>query len=432
MTRMMFAFLFVIVGCTETRYELVHDRVTCSSDTECDDGNEVTDDWCETDNGCHHGRVTVVEVPETFDPSDPRRQDAEVLCEEPTNCETGNTVRLWGCTGYAGAEPWSERNYVMSFEIGGTTSEIIHIAPRLWIGDTSDSFRVTVEAGYDRAPVVDREMSVAEIQDGFDIDRRRSDGRLESRISIVFEPIGDVRSRALQWALLPGDVTDSVGMSLSTCLQTGTFMRVPAHGFLTFQEGPAGEPQCAGSVRAVDLDPIVFTESWVREESDPTIRFLYHPMGPGGWVISFDSTREMIDWVRSSYVPYWDDTDHFCARIRVVRDGTLATTHPGRSASFRPGVMLMWFDADGTWHFGVADRNFVIRDTGGMRPVGPGGTYMCGMYGSWTGIILGPCEMALSAEELARFTIVPTDPSTLDPAAMYERVSVYEYFRTFR
>lgn len=414
--------------CHHTSESVVETPVGCEADTDCEDGDLSTTDTC-VELVCHRERVTVVEVPSDFDPSDPARQDSNVMCEMPTACATGNAVTMYGCTSYAGAEPWSERGYLMMFRITGMPLASIHVSPRLWVGDPSDRFFVTIEAGYGLPPVLVREMSVEEIGTGFDIGLRHPDGRDVFSFNISLKPVGDVRSRALQWAMLPGDITDSAGVPLSTCLQTGSFMRMPRHGLLTFQEGLSGEPQCAGETLAVDLDPITFMEGWVREESDPTIRYLYHPPAPGGFVGSFDSMREMIDWARPRYSTHWADADHFCARIQVVRDGVLDSIRPARTVSFRPGVMLMWFDADGTWHFGVADRNFVIRDTGGVRPEGPFGAYTCGTYSSWSGIFLRPCEMMLSADELARFTLVPTDASLLDPAAMYERVSVYEYFR---
>jgi hypothetical protein len=420
--------------CNHERDTVTEVPVGCHADADCEDGDLTTVDTC-VDLVCHRATTTVVEIPADFDPSAASRQDARILCEMPVSCETGNSVEISTCFRQTGANAWDDQGYPLYLSMERSMDPVIHVSPRLWVGDPTDRFHVTVSINYPARTIVEADLSVAEIQAGFDIDRTIPGMTfLSSYATILFMPIGDVHSRSLQWAVLPGDITSASGAVLTTCLQTSPFVGIPAHGFLSFHEGPAGEPQCTGTVRATDPMPYL-TAGWVREESDPTLHYLYRPPAPGATIYDFATSREMVDWMQYRYSAYTTSNAHlFCgSQVSVLRDGTLAASGlPHQSVGYRPGILVTWMDPAGYQRHGVADGNFTILDTGAATALNFDGYGLeCSRYYNWDRDPSVPftCDMVLSASDMTRYTFVPASADTLDPDVLFDNADLTGYIR---
>lgn len=427
----------VALECQHDRNTVTEVPVGCSADADCEDGDLSTADAC-IDLVCHRTATIVVELPPDFDPSAASRQDARVLCEMPVSCPAGNAVELSSCFSQTGANPWDDRGYTLYVNMSRSTDTVIHVAPRLWVGDPADRFHVTVSIDYPARTILETDLSVDEIQTGFDIDRTIPGmAFLSSYVTITLLPIGDVHSRSLQWAVLPGDITSASGTALTGCLQTGPFVAIPTHGFLFFQEGPTGEPQCAGTVLRTDPWPGGggVTEGWVREESDPTLHYFYRPPAPGATIFDFATSREMVDWMQYRYSTYSTSNAHlFCnLQVSVVPDGSLATSGlPHRMVGYRPGILVIWTDPAGYLRHGVADGNFTILDTGTATATNfDGYGLQCSRYGAWAGYssLYHSCDMELTASDMTRYTFVPASADALDPDVLFNGVDVPGYTR---
>lgn len=339
------------VAITEDAMPVDIPHVRCMSDTECDDRDEATTDRCDLAGGvCHHTR-TVVEAP--FDPV--MRQMVRSLCEQPIMCSTGNAVELRaGCGG--GEFVWMELGYPLDVAFNmPPPSGRIHIAPRLSAGDPRDSFRVRAFINASRTPVIDRVMSVAEIERGVDVSVTTA-----GDVLLLFLPAGDsLLTTTLQWDLPVGRLTDGEGRNLSTCLQAGPFVSIPQHGFLHLQESVSGRLECVGTVLRPDSlgGP---RAGWAREVSDTTLYYIDFPPSPFGRVYSFATAREAVSWIES---PIGLQT--MCTTVLVLPDHTFSSlTGSARvNIGVRPGAYVEWSDATGIVHQGIADQRFSITET---------------------------------------------------------------------
>ncbi len=383
----------------------------CEVDDDCEDGDPDTADTCSAGT-CQRVTTTTIEIPAPFDPSAPERQDARTLCEMPLTCETGNIANLNStCYSEVGRLPWSSYGYFLGVSHGPLATTVIHAAPRLWVGDRRDRFYVTVTVDSARV-VVDREMDVEGIEAGFDIDIG-DDGR---SFTVHFQPAGELNSRTLQWAFLPGDIVDGDGNDLTTCLQTGHFVTVPQHGFLTLEVTDDNRLACTGVPRTVTPLPTLIS-GWVREESDPVLHYAYLPPAPYRRI--FDLTAvEGFDWIG----PVNEDT--VCSEVTVVPDGSLfGATH--EEIGIRPGTLVTWTDDLGESHNGIADRNLTIRDFGSADPAAPGESPGCSSLSTF----LGGTGCAIDMDPLMeRYTFVPASPGDFRPYDLRETARIWEYF----
>lgn len=379
----------------------------CESVADCDDGDAASADACDADGSCHH----TVDAP--FDPAAPERQDAYLICETPTMRDVAPVgaltaeLILEGC-----GEPafWNETGYRMTAVIRGVALDEtirVRVSPQLRVGDPSDRYHVTVSTLYQSGfTTLERvslagDFSVSEIEAGLEVTVPGSpSGPVVGGAQVVlrFQPIGEVRSRTIQWALPPDGVTRlDGGTAIHTWPASSSFMRVPRHGFLHIAEGPSGEPQCTGEVRVLDLvlSGGTIGGGLVREESDPEVFSLTDSELPQR-LFRFQGLRGAIDWFG-----WWETT---CAQVRVVPDGSLeGPSIVEMTVGIRPGTAVTWYDlTSGARRFGYTDRNFVIRDpdVSGVA---------CSRYPAWNGDLLG-CALDITSM-LAGYIVMPaTEP----------------------
>ncbi len=349
----------------------------------------------------------------SFDPT--VRQLATSLCEQPRECLTGNQARLRGsCSNTHGPQPWNELGYVLSLDLPALSTGRVYIAPRLSAGDPRDSFRVEVRVDSGTVPTINRLMTVAEIESGLEITIIKPVG-----IWITFHPAASsIHSRALQWDLPVGSVRDGRGgRILTTCLQAGSFVLIPQHGFLHLQEGVDGRLECAGTPLRTDPASGVMT-GWAREEGSGALSFYYFPPSPGRRVYSFLSAREALDWVESISLT------SLCSVANVFPNGTLASLlgTGGRPLAIgvRPGVLVEWNDTMGR-HYGMADRSFTLVETPGPA----GGN--CSRYGQFADVMPGPrCAIDMTGL-LSRYRVVPAMGMMPDSYAAFRGATLDTY-----
>lgn len=283
--------------------------------------------------------------------------------------------------------------YVLSLDLPTLSSGSVYIAPRLSAGDPRDSFRVEVRIDSSPLPLINRVMTVGEIESGLEIAMTMPVG-----IWISFHPAASsMLSRALQWDLPVGSVRDGRGgRVLTTCLQAGSFVLIPQHGFLHLQEGTDGRLECAGTPLRTDPVSGVMT-GWAREEGSAALSFYYFPPSPGRQLYSFLSAREALDWIESI------NLQSLCSVANVFPNGTLASLlGSGRvplAIGVRPGVLVEWNDAWGR-HYGMADRSFTLIETSGPA------AGSCSRYGQFADVMPGPrCAIDMTSL-LSRYRVV--------------------------
>ncbi len=390
----------------------------CASNNECDDHDGMTEDVCNTSSGiCSHTR-TVVETP-PFDPM--ARQNLTNLCEMPIACPTGNTVLLrTTCSGAIGNTTWSEQGYPLALDVTGPLAgPILRIAPRLSIGDPRDHFRVVVAIGYTSPAIIDRTMSVAEIEHGFEVNV----GTPGQAVRITFLPAGaSMLSRSLQWDLPPGSITSGDGHAETTCLQVGYTMLIPQHGFLHLEEQLGGRLGCTGTpLRADAFGGIGVT--WARSFSNPTLFYVNAPPVPWRYLYEFADTRESIGWINPSTTLY-----NLCASVLVADDETFAIfmrTLRHESIGLRPGLYVTWTDARGVSHRGITDRRFTILEASWPSDQ----AHLCSLYSVFTGRVDGTCPLDITTL-MSRYTVTtPPIGMTLNPRAMFNDAQMVDYNR---
>jgi hypothetical protein len=392
-------------------------HVRCMNDLDCDDRDEMTTDRCNLVTGvCNHTRT--VEPP--FDPV--MRQAVTNLCEQPTECSSGNAARLRFACGTYGVTTWNELGYLfdVSFEMP-PSSHVVHIRPRLSAGDPRDSFRVRVIINSSMTAIIDRTLTVAEIERGFAIPLT-----MAGDILFSFRPAGDsLFTRTLQWDLPVGHVTDGEGHNLSTCLQSGQFMPIPQHGFLRLQTGTDGRLECAGRVLRTDT-PSGIMVGWAREESSSTLYYIHFPPAPSRYVYSFATAQEAIDWINPPL-----SLQTLCAVAMVFPDGTFSSLM-GVSrveVGVRPGVYVDWRDTMGMRHEGITGYDFVIHET--RWPVDA--AYGCSLY-SQLAPMRDPdhlCAIDVTSI-LSRYTVRSTPMASGFTAMAWRAVARIETYREMR
>lgn len=433
--------MFACAACSTERVEIVHEMVGCEADRACDDRDDETSDWCEADSGfCSHERTVVgglcasaadcddgdaasadacdteglchhtVDVTAPFDPAAPERQDAYLICETPATRDVAPVgaltaeLILEGC-----GEPafWNETGYRMTAVIRGLEPDQsipVRITPQLRVGDPSDQYHLTISTLYQSGfstlerVVLAGDFSVSEIEAGLEVMVPGSpSGPVVGGAQVVlrFQPVGEVRSRTIQWALPRDGVTRlDAGPPIHVWPASSSFMRVPRHGFLHIAEGSGGEAQCVGELRALDVAlPGYIGGGLVREESDAEIFFLTDFEVPQRR-FRFQGLRGAIDWFG-----WWEIT---CAQVRVVPDGSLeGPSIVEMTVGIRPGTSVTWYDpTSGVRRFGYTDRNFVIRDTDGLVS-----GVACSRYPAWNGDLRG-CELDITSM-FAGYTVMP-------------------------
>ncbi len=458
----------LISACSTERIEIIHEMVGCEADAECDDRDDQTLDWCEADSGfCNHERTVEAGLctsvadcddgdAETVDaceggdchhtreveaPRDPRDyQDLLSFCEQPLSCESvvpeGGTYAAMPYTRCTGErEPWNEDGYFLWVELFGPTDvRTLRIRPELRAGDPDDLFRIRVHVDDVRLPPVLVQDVTAEAlaTDGIAVPvAPPTDGSTwyteDVVIYITFADPEVYRSRALQWALPIGSVADAEsGTNFIGCPQVGRYIDVPEHGLLRLAEDPGGgTPRCEGVVRGPEpwyaASPDARPSGLFRTVSDPTLRYGTDLEIPQR-IFEFRSMREFIDWFRFPPDPRWHPYT-ICANAVVVPDETYAAarlTATVEQVGARPGTMVSWVDlATGVRRYGVADRQWTIRDIGTDPSVRfAWGGLLCSSYSVFRRDYSGSCEVDLGWT--SGYVVVPTDPATIDPAEIDE------------
>jgi hypothetical protein len=462
MQRFVFVFLclFGLAACGETRVEIIHEVAGCETDLACDDHDETSVDSCEFDSGiCNHERVVVaglctdaadcddgdatsVDVCEDGDchhtrevatPYDPRaHQDQRSYCEQPLSCprSEGTVVDMpyGGCDGER--YPWNEEGYFILARVDSMADESITITirPSLRAGDPDDLFRITVEANTrnDEWPdetVLVQDMTAAQLAaDGLTVTLARATDSPGAMFEIRFELVepATYNSRAMQWALLPGGVTDATsGADLVPCPLFGPYVDVPEHGLLRLTEDfGSGSPRCEGTVRG--------SEEWYarypgarfggifRTVSDPTLRYATDLESPQR-IIEFRSMREFLDWFRppGSWHPFV-----ICAVASVVPDALYEASRATaivEQVGVRPGTYVSWTDPTTTVrHYGIADKQWTIHDVGTSESVfyATGMGIQCTQYQIYSRF---STECILDLGWLSGYTTVPTDFTSINP-----------------
>lgn len=380
-----------------------------------------------------HAPIAVATPPPTvpvrsYDPASPDRQDARSLCEMPVSCDngTGPSVSLpfSQCTAQRAA--WNEHGYslwiILNRPPAGLTR--LHIAPQLRAGEPTDRFRVTIRRLFqdDGPPLLVLEGSGDALElNGFTINvAPPTTGAWEAehvRVSIDFvDPVG-FRSRALQWALPPGSVTNAdTHENLIPCLQVGQYMDTPDHGILHLTEdGTTGEPQCSGTVRRLDSIPTPYPEGLIRSETRPRLYYASSRSAPQLLIIRFETLREFSSWIKTP-----DHPSTICANVLVLPDAMLLqllTTWTNEAVGSRPGSPVSWLDGTSLrTHFGIADRRWTIRDIGTDSDAILS-NFECGPYNTYTGRTDSDCWVDLQ-NRITSYTIVPANPAAIDPQAI--------------
>lgn len=387
----------------------------CESNADCDDHDPMTDDVCYSMTGvCHHTR-TVIEAP-PFDPV--ARQTLTSLCEQPVSCASGNEVRFGPqCDSSYATSTWDERGYPLYLYFDAVpASRVIHVTPRLWVGDPRDSFRVQTGMNYATSTVIDRVMTVAEIERGLDFAVT-----MPGSIFLTLQPSSfSLYSTALQWALPPGSVTDGMGRALSTCLQVGRFTPIPQHGFMQLQTGTDGRLECAG--RVLRTDPVSgIMVGWAREESSSTLYYIHFPPAPARYVYSFATAREAIDWLSPQ------SRQTLCAVAMVFPDGTFSRLMGSSrvEVGVRPGVYVDWRDEMGNPHQGIAGYDFTIHETRWPTDT----AYGCSSYSQFTPMRDPDHLCAIDVTPIvSRYTIVSAPMATGFMASAWRTVSRIETY----
>jgi len=460
MRRMMFIGFssMALVAACGPQVEVRTERVGCTSNAQCDDGSEATDDYCSVSDGvCNHVRMVATAcmndrqcddhddqttdrcdtvtgicqhsrfVP-AYDPASPERQDAAMICEDarcapPASGPYAEVMWAVRCGVHVQRESWMETGYPLWIHLHRIgTLDRIRIAPQLRVGSQLDRYSVRLRMNEERStPVAVRELSVAEIQRGFEIGIG-SVPRLQGWdddlwIMLDLQPVGDAQSRTIQWALPTGGLTDAeTDADLVPCLTVGEFMTVPRHGFLHLQEDGM-TVQCAGSVRQLDIPYTDEMPSGLfRTQSDPAVTYVNTQTPPT--TVTFQGLRGFMDWFQPNTV---------CAQVSVYPDSVIRRL-PDRhtTVGVRPGVAVVWHDAENVRHYGMADRDWVIRDIG--TGAGTARTLMgvCTRFNAdWA------VDCALDLDPLvgiSPYRMVPTDPNA-DPGVETQRESIEQYFQ---
>lgn len=336
----------------------------CRMDQDCDDRLDSTADHC-VDRTCHHTLTTPVP-----DPASPERQNARLLCETDQSCvrpASGPFAELYWIAqcdwfGFNNLS-WDEQGYpffVAIHRVG--TVRRVHVRPQLRVGDRMSRYRVTLQRNdtFASTPfLIDRELSVAEIEAGFEIEL--GSARLVGwedviNLSFLLRPIGEPSARTLQWALPPDGVVDlDRRVPLNRCLAVGRFQRLPENGLLRIGTSTDGRPACQGTPRRIELGDFSRENPYgglVREAGSPELSYVDVA---GRRILRFRGLLEFADWYRPSQA---------CAQVHTIPDGSLAllSDWERREVGIRPGIMVTWLAADGTRRRGMADRGFVIYD----------------------------------------------------------------------
>jgi hypothetical protein len=435
----------------------------CTSTADCDDGNAMTVDAC-VDAVCNHTRVVMSgcttfmdcddsdpasvdtcvgavcnhsrDVIAHFDPSTSERQDVFSLCERQPSCDPGDglTVRMPSqCLGRR--DPWNEFGYPIAISIPDLppASRRLQIRPQMRVGDPTDLFRVTVRLNeFFSSPVIVRDMTGHELEDvGIMVDYVPPAVDWMPHdviISLDFVNVDAYRSRALQWAIPPGGVTNIVtGADLNPCLQVSVFVDVPEHGILRLTSAAGTElPQCVGTVRGPDSRTMGarVPDGLFRTVSDPRLYFAA-TFGPTPTLFRFDTLRELVDWwaiFEDDPITQWTPST-MCANAAVYQDIVLVnalTEFWIETVGARPGTPVTWLDTTtGTQHYGFADRNWTLLDIGAFSPA-PTSPGRCSTYDAVPSRMSGfdyNCWLDLQGWSY-RYTLMPTDRATIDPDAL--------------
>lgn len=456
----------VLLGCMTERIEIVREPVGCMSDAMCDDRDPETADWCETDSGfCNHERSVEAGLcagdadcddgddgttdactggdchhTREYDPRE--HQDHRAYCIAPaTYCDPGEApgahMPFDRCSGVR--EAWRETGYQLLVTFRGLAEEgtMLVLRPTLLAGDPDDVFRVRLETdmsgdGWPDEAVLVRDLTAREIErDGLAIALSRPavpGSPLDAssamfRFVVSFADPATYRSRAMQWAFLPGnDITDAEsGADYVPCPLVGEYVDVPEHGLLRLTEDAGGgPPRCEGVVRGIETwwgdDPSRPASGLFRTESDATLRYASDLAVPQQ-LIEFRSMREFVDWFRHPLDQWHPST--VCALASVIPDAALERSRAAaetRQVGARPGTLVTWTDPlTRERRYGVADRRWTLHDVGTdewvLHSAWSGVT--CTAYGYFTGG--GSTNCFLDLGWLSGYTVSPTDPATIDP-----------------
>ncbi len=463
MKKVALMFLFVFAGCGVTeRVEIIREMVGCTSDTMCADRDEMTTEYCEVDSGicvrervvtagcetfadCDDGDASSVDtcvesvcnhtrdVTAPFDPASPERQDVQALCEQPVSCDlgTGPSVSMSFTTCRGTRDAWSQRGYSLWLQLSQPPDGLsrLHILPQLRAGNPDDLFRVSVYVEDIReAPVFVRDMTGHEIEaEGVTINvAPPAEGEWYAVNVLIYFDFAEpeaYRSRALQWALPIGSVTNAdSGANYTPCMQVGRYTAVPQHGLLHLTENVlTREALCTGTVRGPDAwtAGAVYPQGLFRTVSDSRLSYIV-PFSSTNRLIQFSSLREFTDWFDSNGDPTAAPTWHpatVCAMAGVYEDAALARAladYEIELVGTRPGTPVMWNDPSTGTHYGFADRQWVIRDIGPAMGY-PMSGLSCTNYESHD---LGSgCWLDLTGFT-HRYTVVTTDITAINQVAM--------------
>jgi len=434
------ALLFVLFcACSSTGLEVNSEFRGCTTDVQCDDGDRATRDWCTPTNGfCNHERDTV--TTRDFDPASRERQNASLLCETDLVCArsfTGPYAYLtapYSCiqqldttnwsVGRNITAPWYEDGYPMQIGVSPVNgTERLHVRLQLRVGDPRDRLDTTVAVtAYFAAsgPVLLRNVfSVQELEAGLDLDlnilpdlARNLADPLSHHLAYIYmlmQPVGEIHSLAMQWALPPGGVTNlGTGAVFPSCLEVGIYARIPVHGFLHLERGPAGEPLCTGTPLRTDETDVNRVLGLVREEHDPTLYLLSSALYPHRIYSFAEGADDIANWI--------EDPDVTCGSTVVMPDGTLRNSgFPRVTIGVRPATQVQWTDGRGTVHHGIADRNFTIYEPNDLA----GG--QCSLVNQlpWNSGVVSSCALDLGTQ-FSRYHVVPIqDVSSLNFERMY-------------
>lgn len=343
-----------------------HTTVTstgCEANAECDDRLTQTQDTC-LEGRCHHVSTSTM-----FDPASPDRQNATTLCESDVTCrepeDTPHASIYWldRCEWNPTDDRiWNEDGYRLGINLMRRRGiRRLNVRLQMRVGDPNvrQHLKVYSQQRYFHPPIFEREVSVREIEQGFDFDINEGSGQEDAAGALLYLqilPLSQGSLRAYQWALPVDGVRDAdTGQSLNRCLHVGRFMRVPQHGQLRLTVNEAQAAQCEGTPLALDEPnyPLTSFNGFVRSQTNAEVVYL---VGLRQEIDTFQGLRGLADWLN----PY-----SACSQVYILSDATFAElrrTWTTRQIGIRPGMMVSWTDAQGTVHRGITDRNFVIHD----------------------------------------------------------------------